>query len=143
MTLSLGHLFVVSHVAERLLEAGPDRFVEGVTGNRPDVVRRLLAHSRRPDDAEALLWDAEALADELAWAVRSRSGAALGLAVHGVQDPADTAENLARGRTVLSITDGRGFRRRSYNMAGRGRPDRTRMSLNAIELVRAALVEGL
>ena len=27
-------------------------------------------------------------------------------------------------------------------MAGRGRPDRTRMSLNAIELVRAALVEG-
>ena len=137
-------------VAERLLEAGPDRFVEGVTANPSagsgqaprDVVRRLLAHSRRPDDAEALLWDADALADELAWAVRARSGADLGLAVHGVQDPADTAENLARGRTVLSITDGRGFRRRSYNMAGRGRPDRTRMSLNAIELVRAALVEG-
>ena len=137
-------------VAERLLEAGPERFVEGVTGNPSagsgqaprDAVRRLLAHSRRPEDAEALLWDAEGLADELAWAVRSRSGADLGLAVHGVQDPADTAENLARGRTVLSITDGSGFRRRSYNMAGRGRPDRTRMSLNAIELVRAALVEG-
>ncbi len=130
-------------VAERLLEAGPDRFVEGVTANGPDVVRRLLADSRRPDEAEALMWDAESLADELAWAVRARSGAGLGLAVHGVQDPADTAENLARGRTVMSITDGRGFRRRSYNMAGRGRPDRTRMSLNAIELVRAALVEGL
>ena len=129
-------------VAGRLLEADPDRVVEGVTANGPDVVRRLLAHSRRPGDAEALMWDAESLADELAWAMRSRSGAGLGLAVHGVQDPADTAENLARGRTVMSITDGRGFRRRSYNMAGRGRPDRTRMSLNAIELVRAALVEG-
>ncbi len=129
-------------VAGRLLEAGPDRFVEGVIGGRPDVVRRLLAHSRRPGEAEALVWDAAALADELAWAVRSRSGAGLGLAVHGVEDPGDRAENLARGRTVMSITDGRGFRRRSYNMAGRGRPDRTRMSLNAIELVRAALVEG-
>ena len=145
-------------VAERLLAAGPERFVEGVTANPStgpgqappagsgeaprDVVRRLLAHSRRPDEVDALLWDAEALADELAWAVRARSGADLGLAVHGVQDPSDTAENLARGRTVLSITDGAGFRRRSYNMAGRGRPDRTRMSLNAIELVRAALVEG-
>ena len=141
-------------VAERLLEAGPERFVEGVVGNPRieygagsgqaprEVVRRLLSHSRRADEAEALLWDAEALADELAWAVRSRSGADLGLAVHGVQDPGDTAENLARGRTVLSITDGARFRRRSYNMAGRGRPDRTRMSLNAIELVRAALVEG-
>ena len=129
-------------VAERLLEAGPERFVGGVVGNGPEVVRRLLAHSRRAGEAEALLWDAEALADELAWAVRSRSGADLGLAVHGVQDPADTAENLARGRTVLSITDGARFRRRSYNMAGRGRPDRTRMSLNAIELVRGALVEG-
>ena len=74
-------------VAERLLEAGPERFVEGVTGNGPGAVRRLLAHSRRPDDVEALLWDPEALADELAWAVRSRSGADLGLAVHGVQDP--------------------------------------------------------
>ena len=128
-------------VAERLLEAGPDRFVEGVISSGPDSVRRLLADSR-PEDAEALLWDAESLADELAWAVRARSGAVLGLAVHGVEDPGDTAENLARGRTVMSITDGRGFRRRSYNMAGRGRPDRTRMSLNAIELVRAALVEG-
>ena len=29
-----------------------------------------------------------------------------------------------------------------YSYAGRGRPDRTRMSLNALELLRLALLEG-
>ena len=117
-------------VAERLLEAGPERFVEGVTANPSagsgqaprDAVTRLLAHSRRPDDVDALPWDAEGLADELAWAVRSRSGADLGLAVHGVQDPGDTAENLARGRTVLSITDGRGVPAAILQHGGTGAP---------------------
>ena len=86
--------------------------------------------------------DPDALTNELASAVRVLCGADLGLAVHGVPDPDDKSENLAAGRTVISITDGKYFRSRAYNMAGRGRPDRTRMSLNAIELVRLALIEG-
>ena len=130
-------------VAERLQEASAEHFVEGIIGNGLTSVRRLLSFSRRPNEVETLLEDSESLADELAWSVRAQAGADLGLAVHGVPEPGDMSENLARGRTFVAITDGKGFRRRDYNMAGRGRPDRTRMSLNAIELVRTTLLEGI
>ena len=130
-------------VAERLQQASAEHFLEGVIGNSTTSIRRLLAHSRRPERSDDLLKEPDVLADELAWAVRAYAKADLGLALHGVPDPGDMAENLARGLTVISITDGKRFRNRSYNSAGRGRPDRTRMSLNAIELVRLALSEGM
>jgi hypothetical protein len=63
--------------------------------------------------------------------------------LHAVADPEEKAENLGEGKTFVSITDGKGFKSSSYSYAGRGLPDRTRMSLNAIELVRHALLEGL
>ncbi len=129
-------------VAERLHQASPERFVEGVVSNSQASVRRLLKFSRRPEEAEALLSDPPALCDELAWAVRARAESEIGLAVHGVSVPGQKTENLAQGQTFVSITDGTGFRARTYNYAGRGRPDRTRMSLNALELVRIALLEG-
>ena len=130
-------------VAERLQQASVEHFLEGVIGNSTTSIRRLLAHSRRPDRSDNLLKEPDGLTDELAWAVRAYAKADLGLALHGVPDLGDMAENLAKGLTVVSITNGRGFRNRSYNSAGRGRPDRTRMSLNAIELVRLALTEGM
>ena len=129
-------------VAERLHQASPERFVEGVVSNSQASVRRLLKFSRRPEEADALLSDPPALCDELAWAVRARAESEIGLAVHAVSVPGQRAENLAQGKTYVSITDGTGFRARTYNYAGRGRPDRTRMSLNALELVRVALLEG-
>ena len=130
-------------VADRLLEASPEHFLEGIIGNGTVTIRRLLADSRQPDHSDDSPDDHDSLARDLAWAVRRHAEAGFGLALHGVPEPGDTAENLARGRTVIAITDGRGFRTRTYNTAGRGKPDRTRMSLNAIELVRMALTEGL
>ena len=130
-------------VAERMQQASPELFLEGIIGNSMTSMRRLLAHSRRPDHVDDLLKDSDGLVNELAWAVRAYAEADLGLALHGVPDPGDTAENLARGQTVVSITDGTAFKTRTYNTAGRGRPDRTRTSLNAIELVRQALTEGI
>ena len=105
-------------------------------------MRRLLAHSRRPDDWDALSSEPAALADELAWGVRSYAEADFGLALHGEPDESDKAENLGRGQTYISVTDGERFDRRSYGYSGRGRPDRTRLSLNALDLVRVALIEG-
>ena len=130
-------------VAESLQRADPERFVEGVISNSPASTRRLLAHSRRPDGVDELLNDPGVLTDELAWAIRTQAGSDLGLAVHAVPDPDERAENLARGQTFVSLTDGVGFGTRSYSYGGRGRPDRTRMSVNAIELVRVALLEGI
>ena len=130
-------------VSERLQQAGSERFVEGIISTRPASIRRLLAFSRRPDRVDDLLKEPVTLTDELAWAVRAQAQSDYGLAVHAVPDPKDKAENLARGQTFISITDGKMFKKRTYNMAGRGRPDRTRISLNAVGLVRIALLEGL
>ena len=86
--------------------------------------------------------DPARLCDELARTMRERTGADLGLALHGVPDESDSAQNLARGQTYISVTDGETLRTLSYNSAGRSVPDRTRLSLNAMELVRETLLEG-
>ena len=130
-------------VADRLQEADAERFLEGIISNGQTALRRLLAFSRHPDHVERLFDDPQTLTNELALAVRAQSGSDLGLAIYSLPDLSDRSENLARGQTFLSITEGRGFKNRVYNIAGRGRPDRTRMSFNALALVRLALLEGL
>ena len=130
-------------VAERVGQASATHFVEGVVGNGSQSIRRLLSGSGPAGEVEKLLADPVALTRELARAVRDRAESDLGLALHCRVDTADTAENLGSGETFVSVTDGAGFRSRAYSYGGRGRPDRTRMSLNAIELIRIALLEGL
>ena len=129
-------------VADRLNQANADRFVEGIVANGLSSIRRLLASSRDPESTDMLLGDPASLTQELAWCVRAGTESDLGLAVHTVPDPDESVENLAAGQTYISVTDGKDFRSRTYPYGGRGRPDRTRMSLNAIEQVRVALVEG-
>ena len=129
-------------VAERLQQASLDHFIEGTIGNGLVSIRRMLdlADAANADD---LLDQPEQLTEALARGIRAFAKADLGLAVHAVPEPGDMSENLARGRTFSSITDGVRSRTRIYNFAGRGRPDRTRLSLNVMELVRRTLVEGL
>ena len=121
-------------VAGRLNEASESRFVEGVVANGESTVRRLLRSAPPPGDAASL-------AKELARSVRALAGSTLGLAVHVVPGE-EEVENLGRGQTYVCVTDGVGYRGRQYPYGGRGRPDRTRISLNAIEQVRVALLEG-
>lgn len=131
-------------ITDRLQEADPERFVEGIICNNPTALRRLLASlSHHPTQVDAFFQDPQALVNELALAVRAQAGSDLGLAVYSLPDHTDKSENLARGQTYMAITDGTGFKHRLYQMAGRGRPDRTRMSFNALALVRLTLLEGM
>ena len=130
-------------VAERLHLASPEHFVEGVVSGSAASIRRLLAHSRAPDRAEQMMEDHVQLTNELAWAVRAMAGTDIGLALHAVPDLDERAENLARGQTFIALTDGAAFKSRAYGYGGRGRPDRTRTSQNAVELVRTALIDGI
>jgi nicotinamide-nucleotide amidase len=130
-------------VTDRLQEADTDRFIEGIVCNNHTALQRLLAASGQASQVETLLNDPPALVNALALAVRAQAGSDLGLAIHSLPDRTDKSENLARGQTYMAITDGAGFKHRLYQMAGRGRPDRTRMSFNALALVRLALLEGL
>ncbi len=129
-------------VSERLQQASPEHFVVGIVANSPASIRRLLAYAGDADVGD-LLKEPASLTNRIARAVRSFADADLGLAVHGVPEPEDVTQNLARGKTYLSITDGKMSKTRTYEIAGRGRPDRARMSLNALELVRLALLEGI
>ena len=130
-------------LAEQVQRASAEHFLGATIGSGPASIRRLMAHSRRPDRWDELEGEPEARVAELAWAVREYAEADLGLALHGVPDPSDTADNLASGRTSIAITDGTRSRTRTYGYGGKGRPDRTRLSISAMDLVRVALEEGM
>jgi competence/damage-inducible protein CinA-like protein len=130
-------------LAERLQTASAEQFAGGWISNSQSATRALLNHGRNPARIDALSQDPVALTDELAWSVRRDTGSNLGLALHAIPDPRSEIQNLARGETYIAITDGNSFLRRTSPMAGRGAYDRTRMTLNAIDLLRTALIEGL
>jgi nicotinamide-nucleotide amidase len=130
-------------LAERLQTASSEHFAAGFISNGKSSMRALLTQAREPKDIDALLEDPIALTDELACCARKQVGSDLGLALHAIPDPDSAIQNLAGGQTYISLTDGNKFLQRSSMMAGRGQYDRTRMTLNAFDLLRTALLEGL
>ena len=142
LTLAVYEDVTSGMVAERLQQASDAHFLGGVICNDAKSVERLLAAGSSSERTSSLN-DPNALVAELASAVCIREEADWGLAVHGVPEPGQRSHNLGKGATYLSITDGKDHRTRTYNIAGRGRPDRTRISLSAIQLVRLALLEGI
>ena len=130
-------------LAERLQTASQEQFAGGSISNSQSATRALLSHGRHPERSDSIVQDPVALTDELAWSVRKQTGCDLGLALHAITDPASNIQNLAGGQTYISATDGRNFMQRTSTMAGRGAYDRTRMTLNAIDLLRTVLIEGI
>lgn len=126
-------------VAGKIHQGNPDRFVEGVVCNHSSTVRRLIGDC----GAAAAADDPGAAADKLADAVRQQAGACIGLAVHSVADPHDTSQNLARGKTYISVTDGSRSQSMVFNAAGRGAPDRSRAVMHSLDLLRRVLTDGL
>jgi len=130
-------------LAERLQIAGNENFGAGFICNNENALRSLLKNARSGINLDATLKDPTALTDEMAWAARQQSGCDFGLALHAIADPDSKIQNLARGETYVSLTDGKTFLRRESTSAGRGAYDRSRMTLNAIDLLRTALLEGM
>ncbi|MGH7931208.1 MAG: CinA family nicotinamide mononucleotide deamidase-related protein [Candidatus Binatia bacterium] len=131
-------------LAERVQTASPEHFLSGFVSNGKSSVRACLAQARELNKLDQILQDPVALTDELAWCARAQAGSDFGLALHSIPDPSSSAiQNLARGETHISITNGKAFKRFTSTMAGRGQYDRTRMTLNAIDLLRTALAEGM
>jgi nicotinamide mononucleotide (NMN) deamidase PncC len=128
-------------LADRLHSAGTDCFGAGFICNSEGSIRSLVKNVREPANVEALLKDPVALTDELARAARELSGADFGLALHAIADPNTKIQNLASGQAYVALTDGKKILRRESATAGRGAYDRTRMTLNALDLLRTALIE--
>jgi nicotinamide-nucleotide amidase len=131
-------------LAERMQSAGAEHFLAGLVGTGKSSVRAFLGQAREPRELDQIIEDPTALTDELARCARALVGSDFGLALHAILDPGSSlVQNLARGETYISLTDGKTFKRFTSTMAGRGQYDRARMTLNAIDLLRTALVEGM
>lgn len=130
-------------LAERMQAAGAEHFLAGFVSNGKSSAAAFLGHARAPTNLEQIVRDSAALTDELAWCARVQAGSDYGLALHSIPDPESRVHNLARGETYISVTDGIRFKRFTSTMAGRGQYDRTRMTLNALDLLRRALIEGM
>ena len=130
-------------LAERLQTAGTESFGAGFICNSEASIRALIKNASDLKNIDALLNEPVALTDELARAARELSGCDFGLALHAVADPNSKIQNLASGQAYFSLTNGKTFLRRESASAGRGAYDRSRMTLNAIDLLRTALVEGM
>jgi nicotinamide-nucleotide amidase len=130
-------------LAERLQTASADHFSAGFISNSENTLRVMLEHARGKPNLTALLEDPAALTDELAWSVREQGASDYGLALHARVDPQSNLQNMGRGETYVSLTDGMSLKRSSATIAGRGQYDRTRMTLSAIDLLRTALIEGI
>jgi nicotinamide-nucleotide amidase len=127
-------------LAERLQSASTEEFSAGFICNTEPAIKALLVNCRNHEKLAALLADPASLTDELASSVRAQSGSEFGLALHAVTDPDSKIQNLARGQMYISLTDGKRILRRESTTAGRGAYDRSRMTLNALDLLRAALL---
>jgi nicotinamide-nucleotide amidase len=127
-------------LAERLQSASTEEFAAGFICNSEAAVKALLMNSHSANEVEAAFANPIGLTDEVARSVRKQSGCDFGLALHGVTDPDSRIQNLARGQTYISLSDGQRVLRRESTSAGRGAYDRSRMTLNALDLLRAALL---
>lgn len=127
-------------LAERLQSASTEEFAAGYICNSETAIRTLLMNCHNHEKLANVLADPTSLTDELAASVREQSGSDFGLALHAVTDPDSQIQNLARGQMYISLTDGKRILRRESTTAGRGAYDRSRMTLNALDLLRAALL---
>jgi len=122
--------------SQMLFEALGRDFYEGLIVNHELEDSEI---SRMIPGYENLKKGSQEMADRMAIMIRENSKSELGLAIHAVVLQEEYVENLSRGQTFISITDGERFAKKSYNFAGYGIPDRTRMSLNSLDLLRRFL----
>ena len=142
LTISVYEDLTGGMVAERFQRASTKLFTEGVIGNSDAVVRRLLASSvATSGELERLLQDDSSLTMQLARTMRESSATSLGVAVRVLPGAGQPTENLGPGETYIALSGESTEVSRVYNYVGRGLPDRTRISLNALDMVRCALMD--
>lgn len=122
-------------VAGAVSQAAGDLFMQGVTVNSNEARERLLKSA----GGETTFRSDKERATALARAVRRTSGAALGIAVHGLLEDDNQTENLGRGETYIALVGDQVKEDRHTRSAGRGRPDRRRAAMQALSLLRSSL----
>ena len=121
---------------QMIFDASGGDFFEGLIVNHELEDSKI---SRMIPNYENLHKGSQEMADQMAIMMREKSKSEIGLAIHAIVLQEEYVENLSKGQTFISVTDGERFAKKSYNFAGYGIPDRTRMSLNSLDLLRRFL----
>ncbi|MFL2751259.1 MAG: CinA family nicotinamide mononucleotide deamidase-related protein [Dehalococcoidia bacterium] len=128
-------------LCDRLQKASLDHFVEGIVGNGIETIDRL-SQVKNADSKTKFTNTTQNLIENLALKILKNCGTELSVVLHGAPDISDDAENLARGKTFITVTDGKSFKSRNLNVSGRGNPDRIRTSFEALNLIRDVIQNG-
>ena len=131
-------------LANRLLKASSSQFDTGLIGNRDKVTKALITNHKQLDNDSIGNIPLEQLTRELAKSIQEYGKSDIGVALYAVleKDESNTVQNLGKGQTYIAVTDGSHYKQKTYPFAGRGAPDQNRMSFNAMDLLRVALLEG-
>jgi nicotinamide-nucleotide amidase len=140
LTVAVYEDLTAGALSQRIVEAAGDRFIGGIIGNGMSSIRDVLPQELKNHQMAYLLRDRSLLTPELARSVKERSGADVGLAVHGNPEGDALVENLAAGKTFISVAREGSVDNGVHNFAGRGLPDRTRASLAALDFLRTTLL---
>ena len=128
-------------LCDRLQQASLDHFVEGIVGNGIETICRFTQSSGDKSNPKLINTTQNAI-EKLALKILKNCNSDLSVVLHGVPDISDEAENLARGRTFICVTDGKSFKSRNLNVSGRGKPDRVRTTFEALNLIRSVIQNG-
>ena len=127
---------------DQLFHSGPKSFVNGIVINDIDSLKNFLSDIYPNDNLTDLINSPLDMAKRLSNAIRIFSKSNIGLALHARVNASQNVQNLDSGDTYISIFDGKEYMTKSFPYAGRGNPDRLRMSVNAIDLLRSYLIKG-
>ena len=127
---------------DQLFHSGPKSFVNGIVINDIDSLKNFLSDIYPNDNLTDLINSPLDMSKRLSNAIRIFSKSNIGLALHARVNASQNVQNLDSGNTYISIFDGKEYMTKSFPYAGRGNPDRLRMSVNAIDLLRSYLIKG-
>lgn len=139
LTISVYEDVTMGMVSDRLLQACPNSFRGGLVGNGDVEFPINMFHKSEWSKTPELF------TKDMAMSVKVTTGSDIGLAVHGLYECADEelkSQNLGRGESFISVTTSFTEDTRKYNYSGTGLPDRTRLSINALDLLRRSLIDG-
>jgi len=125
---------------DQLFSLGAKSFLKGIVINENDSLKKFLSDIYPNDNITDLINSPLELTKKLSNAIRVSSGSKIGLAVHAIVKSDGKIQNLDSGYTYISIFDGKNYITKTFPYAGRGNPDRLRMSINTIDLLRSYLI---
>ncbi len=142
ITMSIYEDVTSGLLMNQLFNTGNKSFINGIVINNMESLKNFLSDFYPEYNSNDLINSPLDLTMKLSNAIREFSNSNIGLALHARVNTSQKVQNLGSGNTYISIFDGKDYITKSFPYAGRGTPDRLRMAMNAIDLLRSHLIKN-